>query len=120
MKWYPLTGRDYVLLLAVVVVAYVFTEAQHYVIPEQVRPFTYLLAVFLLLLAFFFMVKPAEPVELGKTLAIILGMIAAIIVVIEDILIRHNYAYTVLIFIAGAALLPLVAGSIYRMLAKKA
>ena len=50
MKGYPLTNRDRVLLLLVFIVGYVFTEVQQYFIPEGIRPFTYLPAVFLLLL----------------------------------------------------------------------
>jgi hypothetical protein len=118
MKGYPLTSRDYALLLAVFIGGYIFTEAGSIFIPEQVRPFTYLLAVLLLLFAFFFRVKPAEPVELGKFPAIILGAIGAVIIMIEDFLIRHNYSSKVLIVLAGAVLIPLVAGYLYRMLAK--
>lgn len=118
MKWYPLTNRDWFLLLAVFIVGYISTEVQQYFIPEEIRPFTYLLAVFLLFLAFFCMVKPAEPVELGKFLATILGMVVAVIIVIEDFLIRHNNSYKVAIVLAGAVLIPLLAGYLYRVLAK--
>ena len=50
MKGYPLTNRDRVLFLLVCIAGYVFTEVQQYFIPEGIRPFTYLPAVFLLLL----------------------------------------------------------------------
>jgi hypothetical protein len=42
-----------------------------------------------------------------------------VIIVIEDFLIRQNYSYRVLIVLAGAVLIPLVAGYLYRALAKQ-
>jgi len=42
-----------------------------------------------------------------------------VIIVIGDFLIRQNYSYRVLIVLAGAVLIPLVAGYLYRALAKQ-
>ncbi len=118
MKWYPLTTKESVLLLIVFVIGYVFAEVQHFFLPYAVLPFTYIAAVLLLLLAFFAFVKPADPVALARFLAVLLGGIVAVIIVVEDFLIRQNYSWRVAIVFAGAVLCPLIAGWLYRMAVK--
>ena len=100
------------------VTGYIFTEVQHYFIPATLCPFTYLLAVIVLLLAFFFMVKPAEPVDCAKYLSLLLGAIVAVVIVIEDVIIRQNVTSSVAIVLLGAIISPLAAGYIYLMMTK--
>jgi hypothetical protein len=58
-------------------------------------------------------------VALAKFLAVLLGGIVAIIIVVEDFLIRQNYSWRVAIVLGGAVLCPLIAGWIYRLAVKK-
>jgi hypothetical protein len=119
MKWYPLTTKESLVLLLVFIIGYVFTEVQHFFVPEAIRPFAYVAVVLLLLLAFFVFVKPADPMVLAKFLAVLLGGIVAVIIVIEDFLIRQNYSWRVGIVLGGAILCPLVAGGLYRLAVNK-
>ena len=115
MQWYPLTNRDASLLLAVFIISGLFNLIQPFFIPAGLRPFAYTLAVFLLLLGFFFMVKPDQPMELGKFLAVLLGGIVGLIIFFRDILIRQNFSLTLAIFFAGAILCPLLAAFLYTV-----
>jgi uncharacterized membrane protein YoaK (UPF0700 family) len=119
MQWYPLTTKQSALLIIVFVIGYGFAEVQHFFVPDAVRPFTYIIAVLLLLLAFFAYVRPADPASLARFLAVLLGAIVAVIIVVEDFLIRQNYSWRVAIVLGGAVLCPLVAGWLYRMAVKK-
>ncbi|MCX6684777.1 MAG: hypothetical protein NTZ37_08650 [Methanoregula sp.] len=118
MKCYPLTRQNYALLALLLVIGYAFTEVQHYFISQDLRPFTYLLAIILLHLVFFMRVKPGQPMELAKYLAVLLGIAVAVIIIIEDVIIRKNVSYTVAIVFFGAVVSPLVAGYIYSLLAQ--
>ena len=119
MEWYPLTTKESLLLLFIFIVGYAFAEVQHFFVPDAILPFTYIVAILFLLLAFFAFVKPADPVALGSFLAVLLGGIVAVIIVIEDFLIRHNYSWRVAIVLGGAILCPLLAGWLYGMVVKK-
>jgi hypothetical protein len=118
MQWYPLTTRDSGLLIALFIITGLFAGIQPYFIPAIIRPFTYMLVVFLLLLGYFFIVKPHQPMELGKFLAVLLGAIVAVILVVRDILIRQNYSSTLTIVFVGAVLCPLVAAYLYGLARK--
>jgi FtsH-binding integral membrane protein len=64
MKWYHLKTFQLIILFSFIAIADAFTVAQKYFLPEVARPFSYLLFVVLVLLAFFFIVKPADPMVL--------------------------------------------------------
>jgi hypothetical protein len=119
MKCYPLAKKEYALLVVIFIAGYLFTELQYLLIPEATRPFSYLLAVTVLLLLFFSLVKPERPYELARFLAVLLGAIVAVIIVIEDIIIRHTLSYKLAVVLGGAIICPLVAGSLYGILRKK-
>jgi peptidoglycan/LPS O-acetylase OafA/YrhL len=119
MKCYPLARRDYALLAVFFIIGYIFTELQPSIIPAALRPFTYLLAVIVLMLAFFFMVRPEEPVDCAKYVSLLLGAIVAVVIVIEDVIIRKNVPYTVAVVWLGAIIGPLAAGYIYLLVTKK-
>jgi hypothetical protein len=118
MQWYPLSPRDSGLLIAIFVVTGIFARIQQYFIPAEIRPFSYLLVVFLFLAGFFFIVKPQHPFELGKFLAVLLGAIVALIFIVRDILIIQNYSSTLTIVFVGAVLLPLIAAFLYSLVRK--
>ena len=115
MQWYPLTKRDASLLLAVFIISGLFNLVQPFFLPAGIRPFAYTVAVFLLLLGFFILVKPDQPMDLGKFLAVLLGAIVGGIILLRDIVIRQTYSTTLVIFFAGAILCPLVAAYLYSI-----
>jgi hypothetical protein len=115
MQWYPLTNRDASLLLAVFILSGLFNLLQPFFISPGVRPFAYAVVVSLLLLGFFCLVKPDQPMELGKFLAVLLGGIVGLIIFFRDILIRQNFSLTLVLFFAGAILCPLIVAFLYKI-----
>jgi hypothetical protein len=113
MRWYPLTAVQFVILLFLVTIADVFTVVQKYFLPEIVRPFSYLLFVVLVLLVFFCIVTPDEPMVLAQTLTVILGAITVILILIQDVLIAHTLSWRTGVVFFGAIAGPLLAGYCY-------
>ncbi|OPY37091.1 MAG: hypothetical protein A4E35_01554 [Methanoregula sp. PtaU1.Bin051] len=120
MKWYPLTAVQFVILLILVAIADIFTIIQHYFVPDVARPLAYLVFVVLVLLAFFFIVKPAEPMVLAQTLAVILGIIALVLIIIQDVLIVYIISWRTGIVLLGAVAGPVVAGYVYAKIRQTA
>jgi hypothetical protein len=113
MKWYPLTLLQIIILLILVALIDVFTIVQKDLVPETARPFSYLLVVFIVLLAYFFMVLPGEPMVLATTLAVTLGIIALVLILVQDVIIAYTISWRTGIVILGAVAGPLVAGYCY-------
>ena len=120
MKWYHLTIFQLIILFFFIAVADVFTIAQKYFLPEFVRPFSYLLFVVLVLLAFFFIVKPDDSMVLAKTLSVILGIITIILIILQDVIIAQSLSWRTGIVFLGAVAAPIVAGYCYAMIHAKA
>ena len=118
MKLYPLSPIQIALLLVFVAIADVFTYIQGYFVPPSVRPFTYLLFVIVTLLVYFFFVKPNDTMALAGTLALILGVIAIILVIIQDVVIAYALSYRTPIVILEAIVGPYIAGWVYGVLTK--
>jgi hypothetical protein len=116
MRWYPLTIKEALLLLAVFFASGIFSRIQPYFVAPSLIPFTYVLFLFLLLLAYFPIVRPADPLALARFLAVILGAIYAVMILVIEVIARHNYSWAGAVVLAGAILAPLVAGGIYRVL----
>ena len=119
MKLYPLSPVQIALLLVFVAIADVFTYIQGYFVPLSVRPFTYLLFVIVVLLVYFFVVEPEETMALAGTLALILGVLAIILVIIQDVVIAYTISYRTPIVILGAIIGPYVAGWVYGVVTRK-
>jgi hypothetical protein len=113
MKWYPLTPLQFIILLVLVAIADLFTIVQKDLLPDMVRPFSYLLFVIIVLLAYFFIVRPDEPEALAQTLAIILGVIALVLILIKDVIIVYTISWRTAVVFLGAIAGPLVAGYCY-------
>lgn len=116
VHWYPLTVKEAALLLLVFVMSGIFGNLQPYFVSPSLVPFTYAFFLFLLMLAYFPIVRPKDPLALGKFLALLLGAIYAAMIVLVEIVGRHNYSWGSIVVLAGAVLSPLVAGGIYRVL----
>jgi hypothetical protein len=119
MKWYPLTTKEALLLLFVFVISGIFSNLQQYIVSPALRPFTYVFFLLLLLLAFFPVARPADPIALAKFLAVLLGAIFAVVIVIRDLIIQQNLSWNIAVILAGAVLCPLVAGWCYSFTVKK-
>jgi hypothetical protein len=113
MKWYPLTPLQFIILLVLVAISDLFTIVQKDLLPDMVRPFSYLLFVIIVLLAFFIIVRPDEPQVLAQTLAIILGVIALVLILIQDVIIVYAISWRTAVVLLGAIAGPLVAGYFY-------
>ncbi len=113
MKWYSLTAVQFVILLVLVAIADLFTIVQTQFLPAGVRPFTYLIFVVIVLLAFFFIVKPDEPMVLAQTLAVILGIIALILILVQDVILTYSISWRTGIVLLGAVAGPIAAGYCY-------
>lgn len=119
MNLYPLSPVQIALVLVFVAIADVFTYIQGYFVPLSVRPFTYLLFVIVMLLVYFFVVKPKDAMALAGTLALILGIIAIILVIIQDVVIAYTISYRTPIVILGAVIGPYIAGWVYGVVTKR-
>lgn len=119
MKWYPLTAKEALLLLLVFVMSGIFSHLQQYLISQALLPFTYVLFLLLLLLAFFPLARPADPVALAKFLSVLLGTIYAAMIVLREFVILQNYSWSSAVVLAGAVLSPLTAGWCYRLTVKR-
>jgi hypothetical protein len=118
MKQYPLSLVQIAILLVFVAIADVFTYVQGYVVPYSIRPVTYLLFVIVVLLVYFFIVKPKEWMALAGTLALILGVLAIILVIIQDVVIAYQISYRTPIILLGAVIEPYIAGYLYVLLTR--
>ncbi|MDD4138290.1 MAG: hypothetical protein PHT99_10445 [Methanoregula sp.] len=118
MRWYPLTTKEALLLLAVFLISGIFSNLQQFFVEPALRPFTYDLALLLIMLAYYPAAKPADPLELAKFLAILLGAIFGAMIVLKEVIIQQNYSWNSVVVLAGAVLCPLVAGWFYHQVAK--
>jgi len=118
MHWYPFTTKEALLLLVVFLASGIFSTLQQYFVEPALRPYTYTFVLLLLLLAYFPVAKPANPMSLAKFLAVLLGVIFAAMVVLKDFIIRQNLSWNIVIVLAGAVLCPLVAGWLYSLTVK--
>lgn len=115
MNWYRLSTPQWGILIVFIVLSDVFTITQKYVVPEFLRPLAYVLFVILILLVFFFIVRPEDPVLLAKTLAIILGVITFVLILIQDVILAFNLSWKTIVILLGAVLAPFIAGYLYRV-----
>jgi hypothetical protein len=120
MKWYPFTLPQIGILIVLIGIADVFTIIQKYIFPEDVRPLTYVAFVILVLLAYFFIVRPGEPMALAGTLAVILGIVSLILILIQDVIIAYQISYRTIIVFLGAVIGPVIAGLLYSAMRTRA
>jgi hypothetical protein len=119
MKWYPLTSSQLVLLLVMVAITDLFTVLQHDLFPEPVRPFTYLAFAFGLMLIFFFVVRPEDPVQLVGTLCVVLMILVIILILVQDVILAFQLSWKTIIVFLGAIIPPAAAGYVYQAVRKR-
>ena len=113
MKRYPLSPIHWVLLLILVAITDVFTIVQKYFVPEIARPVVYIIFVIVVLIAFFFIVRPEEPMVLAQTLCIILSTITLVLVLVQDVILTFSLSWKTFIVVLGPFLGPWIAAFIY-------
>lgn len=116
MKWYHLTPVQWIILIVFIAIVNLFTITQRYVVPEMIRPLAYVMVVIVLFLVFFFIIRPDEPPVLSQTLAIILGVIAIMLIIIQDVIIAFNLSWKTVVIFLGAILAPYIDAYLYRVL----
>jgi len=116
MNWYRLSPLQWGILILFIALADVFTITQKFVIPEVLRPLAYVLFITAILLIFFFIVRPEDPVLLAQTLAVLLGVITIVLILIQDVILAFNLSWKTIVIFLGAILAPFIAGYLYRVL----
>lgn len=116
MKWYHLTPVQWIIFLVFIAIVNLFTITQRYMVPEMIRPLAYVMVVIVLFLVFFFIIRPDEPPVLSQTLAIILGVIAIMLIILQDVIIAFNLSWKTVVIFLGAILAPYIDAYLYRVL----
>lgn len=116
MKWYHLTPVQWAILIIFIVIANLFTITQRYVVPEMLRPPAYVIVVVLLFLVFFFIVRPDEPLALAQTLGLVLGVIAILLIIVQDIILAPTLSWKAIVIFLGAIGAPFIAGFLYSII----
>jgi hypothetical protein len=114
MKWFPLKPLQIIVLLVLAALLDIFTIIQRPLLPDTVRPFTYLFAALILILAYFIYVRPDEPMVLASTLAVALFAIAFVVVLIQNVIITNTISWRTFFTFVGAIVCPFIVGYIYE------
>lgn len=114
MKWFPLKPLQIIVLLVLAALLDFIAIIQRAMLPDTIRPFTYLLAGLILILAYFFYVRPDEPMVLASTLAVALFAITFVIVLVQDVIIAYTLSWRTFFTFAGAIVCPFIVGYIYE------
>ena len=113
MKWYPFKPVQVLVLLILAALIDAFTILQRPLLPDTVRPFTYLLVGLILILLFFFYVRPDEPMVLATTLAVVLFILAVVVVLVQNVILANTLSWRNFVTFIGAIVCPFVVGYIY-------
>jgi len=117
-----ITGTDILKIIFGILIAWAYTEIQHYVLPYEYRIPCLIIAYLLIFLLIFAMIKPEKPFALSRWLSLWLTVIAAVIILIEDIGIKHvpvsnlRGAPTIL---GTTIIAPFIIGWIYSLIVSK-
>ena len=118
-----MTGTDYVKIVIGILIAWAYTEISHYVVPMEYRIPALIVAYLLVFLLLFFLIKPAKPLALSRWMSLQLTIIGLIIILIEDIGLRHvppSHLLRGATTILGTTIIaPFVVGWIYSLLTRK-
>ncbi|MDP4143085.1 MAG: hypothetical protein Q8936_01195 [Bacillota bacterium] len=117
--YYKLKLKEYLILLVLIVAGYIFTVSQKYYIPEKLRPFTLLIAVILIFICFFYIVKPKTIFKLSRYLSLLCGLIIGIIIIIQHIIISFDITYKAGIIFIVTIVCPFISGLIYNLIVRR-
>ena len=105
--------------MLILLVGYGFVMFQHHFVPQNFKILFFVIFVFAEYLVFFAVVKPSNPYQLANLLALVLGLAAALIILVQDILIRHMVSYRFLIILGGTIGLPYLSAMLYKIFRKR-
>ena len=115
--------KDYGSILIGIVAGYFYTEIQRLFMPQSFRWTALIIAYFIIFLAVFAMIGPENPYSLSRFMSIWLTLIAALIILIEDIGIKHveisRLAFTAPRLLATVIIVPFITGFFYSMIKKR-
>jgi hypothetical protein len=118
-----MTGMDYLKVLFGILLAWAYTEAAHFVVPQEYRITGLVVAYFLIFLLVFALIKPAKPFALSRWLGLWLTCAAVVIIMIEDIVFKQvpvsRLTRGLTIILCTTIVAPFIAGWVYSLLARK-
>ena len=113
---YRLSIKQYAILAGLIVLIYGWVLIDQYLLPLVALRFIALILVALSsLTAYFYIIKPAEPYKLSAHLSLLLGLITAIIFVIEHVIIGLDISTKSLLILIIVVITPFLSGHIYRL-----
>lgn len=118
MKFYKITFNHYLLMAIIIVINYFYLQFDKLFISELLRPAVFSIVVLLSFFIFFIIVKPIQIYLLSRTLSIILGIIALIIILIQHVFILYDLTYKSAIVFVITVCTPYISGFIYQQLKK--
>ncbi|HUI30910.1 MAG TPA: hypothetical protein VLX91_11895 [Candidatus Acidoferrales bacterium] len=110
--------KDYLAFVVLVCMGYLYAVAQKYFIPENVlmRTVSLLIVSIVLFIVFFFIVDPAQPAKLSRTLSLILGFVVGLIILVQHYVITYTPSLKNLIVLAISIVVPFISGPLYGIL----
>jgi hypothetical protein len=118
-----MTLRDYGIIVVGILLGYIYTECQRFFVPAELRWPALIVVYFLVFFYIFVLIKPKKPYELSKWMSIYLTLIALLIIIIEDIGIKHVPMSRLMVgapkILATTLVAPYLCGAVYLFFNKK-
>jgi hypothetical protein len=115
---YKLKIYEYLILFFIIVIGNIFIATQKYYIPDQFRALTLFLFLVILLSIYFLIIRPINIFLLSRFLSILLGLLTLVLIIIQDIIIKHLLTTKFFIIIGAVIIVPFVSGFIYKLFKK--
>ena len=115
--------KDFIAIFIGIVAAYYYLEVQKLFLPQALWRPAMIVAYLVIFLALFYVINPEKPYDLSKWMSIWLTVVAAGIIIVLDILIKHIAMARLMRgapYILGTTIIaPYIAGYLYGLMAKK-
>jgi hypothetical protein len=115
--------KDYIAIFIGIVVAYYYLEVQKLFLPQAFWRPAMVAAYLVIFLALFYVIDPEKPYALSKWMSIWLTVVAACIIIVLDIMIKHiamaRLMRGVPVILGTTLIAPYIAGYLYGLMAKK-
>jgi len=117
--YYKLKPREYVYLILLMVIGYIFTITQKYYIPEIIRPITLIIVFAGIFMVYYKIIKPEDMKKLSNYFAGLTFAIVSVIVIIQHIIIKFDLTYKAGIIIFASYIAPKIAYFILKVVILK-
>ena len=115
--------KDYIAIFLGIVVAYYYLEIQRLFLPQVMLRPAMVVAYLIIFLVLFYVIDPKKPYDLSKWMSLWLTVVAACIIIVLDIMIKHiamaRLMRGVPVILGTTLIAPYVAGYLYGLMAKK-